>query len=247
MIKIVELFRSFNGLPVLNGINLEVPKGKITVVIGKSGAGKSVLLKHVAGLLKPDRGRIFINGTDLTRARGRELLDIKKRFGVLFQGGALFDSLTVLENVAFPLREKTSLAEEEILQRSRKRLAQVNMPPESEIKYPDEVSGGMKKRVALARALVQEPEILLFDEPVTGLDPPMMNTVFHLITKTHQENGYTGLVVSHDIPAVFQIADFVAMLHKGHIAACGTPAEIQQNQDPEVQSFLRGEVDFLET
>jgi phospholipid/cholesterol/gamma-HCH transport system ATP-binding protein len=247
MIKIVDLFRSFNGLPVLNGINLEVPKGKITVVIGKSGAGKSVLLKHIAGLLKPDRGRIFINGTDLTRARGRELLDIKKRFGVLFQGGALFDSLTVLENVAFPLREKTSLAEEEILQRSRKRLAQVNMPPESEDKFPDEVSGGMKKRVALARALVQEPEIILFDEPVTGLDPPMMNTVFHLITKTHQESGYTGVVVSHDIPAVFQIAHYVAMLHKGHIVAFGTPAEIQQNQDPEVQSFLRGEVDFLET
>jgi phospholipid/cholesterol/gamma-HCH transport system ATP-binding protein len=247
MIKIIELFRSFNGLPVLNGINLEVPTGKITVVIGKSGAGKSVLLKHVAGLLKPDRGRIFINGTDFTRARGRELRDIKKRFGVLFQGGALFDSLTVLENVAFPLREKTSLPEGEILQRSRERLAQVNMPPESEDKYPDEVSGGMKKRVALARALVQEPEILLFDEPVTGLDPPMMNTVFHLITKTHRENGYTGMVVSHDIPAVFQIADYVAMLHQGRIVAFGTPAEIQQNLDPVVQSFLRGEIDFLET
>jgi|UniRef100_A0A7V6DQY1 phospholipid/cholesterol/gamma-HCH transport system ATP-binding protein len=247
MIKVRELFRSFNGHPVLQGINLEVPKGKITVVIGKSGAGKSVLLKHIAGLLKPDQGRIFINGTDVTRARGRELQDIKKRFGVLFQGGALFDSLTVLENVAFPLREKTSLPEQEILDRARKRLAQVNMPPESEDKYPDEVSGGMKKRVALARALVQEPEILLFDEPVTGLDPPMMNTVFHLIKKTHQENGYTGMVVSHDIPAVFQIADFVAMLHKGRIVAFGTPAEIQQNQDPEVQSFLRGDIDLLET
>jgi phospholipid/cholesterol/gamma-HCH transport system ATP-binding protein len=247
MIKIVDLFRSFNGHPVLNGINLEVPTGKITVVIGKSGAGKSVLLKHVAGLLKPDRGRILINGTDIARARGRELRDIKKCFGVLFQGGALFDSLTVLQNVAFPLREKTDFPEEEILQRARKRLAQVNMPPESEDKYPDEVSGGMKKRVALARALVQEPEILLFDEPVTGLDPPMMNTVFHLITKTHQESGYTGMVVSHDIPAVFRIADYVAMLHKGRIVAFGTPAEIQQNQDPEIQSFLRGEIDLLET
>jgi phospholipid/cholesterol/gamma-HCH transport system ATP-binding protein len=123
----------------------------------------------------------------------------------------------------------------------------VNMPPESEDKYPDEVSGGMKKRVALARALVQEPEILLFDEPVTGLDPPMMNTVFHLITKTHRESGYTGMVVSHDIPAVFQIADYVAMLHKGRIVAFGTPAEIQQNPDPVVQSFLRGDIDLLET
>lgn len=246
MIKIVDLVRSFNGNPVLKGINLEVPTGKITVVIGKSGAGKSVLLKHVAGLLKPDQGRIFIDELDLTRARGRELQEIKKRFGVLFQGGALFDSLTVLENVAFPLREKTRLAEGEILKRARERLAQVNLPPEVEGKYPDEVSGGMKKRVALARALVQEPEILLFDEPVTGLDPPMMNTVFHLITKTHQESGYTGMVVSHDIPAVFQIADYVAMLHQGRIVAFGTPGDIQKNLDPVVQGFLRGEIDFQE-
>jgi phospholipid/cholesterol/gamma-HCH transport system ATP-binding protein len=247
MIKIIDLFRSFNGQPVLQGVNLEVPTGKITVVIGKSGAGKSVLLKHVAGLLKPDQGRIFIDELDFTRARGRELQEMKRRFGVLFQGGALFDSLTVLENVAFPLREKTRLPEEEIFQRARQRLAQVNLPPEVEDKYPDEVSGGMKKRVALARALVQEPEILLFDEPVTGLDPPMMNTVFHLITKTHQESGYTGMVVSHDIPAVFQIADYVAMLHQGRIAAFGTPADIQQNPDPVVQGFLRGEIDFQET
>jgi phospholipid/cholesterol/gamma-HCH transport system ATP-binding protein len=247
MIKIIDLFRSFNGQPVLQGVNLEVPTGKITVVIGKSGAGKSVLLKHVAGLLKPDQGRIFIDELDFTRARGRELQEMKRRFGVLFQGGALFDSLTVLENVAFPLREKTRLPEEEIFQRARQRLAQVNLPPEVEDKYPDEVSGGMKKRVALARALVQEPEILLFDEPVTGLDPPMMNTVFHLITKTHQESDYTGMVVSHDIPAVFQIADYVAMLHQGRIAAFGTPADIQQNPDPVVQGFLRGEIDFQET
>uniref|UniRef100_A0A7C3Z4A0 ABC transporter ATP-binding protein n=1 Tax=Desulfobacca acetoxidans TaxID=60893 RepID=A0A7C3Z4A0_9BACT len=247
MIRVLELFRSFNGVPVLQGVNLEVPTGKITVVIGKSGAGKSVLLKHVAGLLRPDQGQILINGTDLTRARGRELQLIKKRFGVVFQGSALFDSLTVLENVAFPLREKTRLPEREILKRSRECLAQVNLPPEAEDKYPDEISGGMKKRVALARALVQEPEILLFDEPVTGLDPPMMNTVFHLIIKTHRENGYTGLVVSHDIPAVFQIADYVAMLHQGRIVAFGTPAEIQRNPDPVVQGFLRGAIDFGET
>ncbi|MGQ9688853.1 MAG: ABC transporter ATP-binding protein [Desulfobaccales bacterium] len=247
MIKIIDLARSLNSVPVLNGVNLEAPAGKITVVIGKSGAGKSVLLKHVAGLLKPDRGRIFIHGADITSARGRELQEIKKRFGVLFQGGALFDSLTVLENVAFPLREKTRLPESEILQRARQRLAQVNLPPEVEGQYPDELSGGMKKRVALARALVQDPEILLFDEPVTGLDPPMMNTVFHLILKTHQESGYTALVVSHDIPAVFQIADFVAMLHQGRIAAFGTPREIQEHPDPVVQNFIRGKINFLET
>lgn len=246
MIQIIDLERSFNGLPVLTGVNLTIPTGKITVIIGKSGAGKTVLLKHLAGLLKPDRGKILFNGFDLTRARPRELQEFKKQIGVLFQGGALFDSLTVLENVAFPLRERTRLPEGEILARCRERLAQVNLPPEVEDKYPDELSGGMKKRVALARALIQEPRILLFDEPVAGLDPPMTNTVFHLIAKTHQEHNYTGVVVSHDIPAIFQIADFVAMLHQGRIVASGTPSDLQKLEDPVVQQFLKGELDFWE-
>ncbi|MEW6388076.1 MAG: ATP-binding cassette domain-containing protein [Thermodesulfobacteriota bacterium] len=246
MIQIIDLTRSFNGQTVLDGINLEVPTGKITVIIGKSGAGKSVLLKHVIGLLKPDRGRILIDDFDITRASPRQLQEFKMRLGVLFQGGALFDSLSVLENVAFPLREKTRLPEGEILRRARERLAQVNLAAEVEDKYPDELSGGMKKRVALARALIQEPEMMLFDEPVTGLDPPMTNTVFHLIGKTHQEIGYTGLIVSHDIPGVFQVADYVAMLHGGRIIARGTPAEIQGHPDPVVQSFIKGEVNFLE-
>lgn len=246
MIKIVNLVRTLDSQRVLNGVNLEVPTGKITVIIGKSGAGKSVLLKHIAGLMTPDSGRILIDGFDLTRASSREMQEFRKRLGVLFQGGALFDSLTVFENVAFPLREKTRLSEAEIRKRVRERLAQVNLPPEVENKYPDELSGGMKKRVALARALIQEPEILLFDEPVTGLDPPMTNTVLNLITKTHRESGYTGVVVSHDIPKVFEIADFVAMLHGGRIIASGTPEEIQRCPDPVVQSFIHGEVDFLE-
>ncbi|MEJ5330445.1 MAG: ABC transporter ATP-binding protein [Desulfobaccales bacterium] len=244
MIDIIDLCRSFNGLRVLDGLSLTIPPGRITVIIGKSGAGKSVLLKHIAGLLTPDSGRILINGVDLTRARGRERLELKKRIGVLFQGGALFDSLTVFDNVAFPLREKTRLPEAEIRRRVRLRLEQVNLTPEVDHKYPDELSGGMKKRVALARALIQEPEILLFDEPVTGLDPPMTNAVFHLIEKTHRETGYTGVVVSHDIPAIFRIADQVAMLHAGRIIAVGTPEEIQAHPDPVVQSFIRGEPDF---
>lgn len=246
MIKLINLVRTFNEQRVLNGLNLEVPQGKITVIIGKSGAGKSVLLKHIAGLLKPDSGQVIIDGFDLTRARPKELQEFRKRLGVLFQGGALFDSLNIFENVAFPLREKTRLSEAEIRKRVHERLAQVNLPPEVASKYPDELSGGMKKRAALARALIQEPEILLFDEPVTGLDPPMTNTVFHLITKTHQESGYTGVVVSHDIPEVFQIADFVAMLYEGRIIASGTPQEMQRFPDPVVQSFIHGEVDFLE-
>ncbi|MFP3868087.1 MAG: ABC transporter ATP-binding protein [Desulfobacteraceae bacterium] len=246
MIRIIDLARSFNGHAVLDGINLEVPQGEITVIIGKSGVGKSVLLKHIIGLLKPDRGQVLIDGVDITQARGQALKELKQRFAYLFQGGALFDSLSVFENVAFPLREKTKLPEAEIINRTKERLAQVALTAEVENKYPDELSGGMKKRVALARALIQEPEIVLFDEPVTGLDPPMTNTVFHLITKTHQQSGYTALIVSHDIPEIFGIADHVAMLHKGRIIAYGSPDEIQRETNPVVQHFIQGEPDFLE-
>jgi len=246
MIQVIDLYKSFNGQMVLDGINLTIPTGRITVVIGKSGVGKSVLLKHLIGLLKPDRGRILVDEVDIATLRGRDLLDFKEHFAVLFQGGALFDSLNVFENIAFPLREKTRLPEAEIARRVRLRLEQMHLSSEVETKFPDELSGGMKKRVALARAMIQEPEIILFDEPVTGLDPPMTNTVFHLIGQTHQESGYTALVVAHDIPEVFTIADQVAMLHRGRIVACGTPEEIQADPDPVVQSFLKGEVDFLE-
>ena len=216
------------------------------MVIGKSGVGKSVLLKHIVGLLQPDSGRVLVDGLDIQQLRGRQLREFKLRLSVLFQGGALFDSLNVFENIAFPLREKTRLSETEIADRVRLRLDQMNLAPEVESKYPAELSGGMKKRVALARAMIQEPEIILFDEPVTGLDPPMSNTVFHLIKKTHNDSGYTALMVSHDIPEVFQVADFVAMMHQGRIIAHGTPAEIQANPDTLVQAFLRGEPDFLE-
>ena len=246
MIEIVNLTKSFGGHKVLDGINLTMPTGQITVVIGKSGVGKSVLLKHIIGLLKPDSGQIFVDGQDMAMLSGRELRQFKRRFGVLFQGGALFDSLNVFENIAFPLREKTRLTEAEIAKRVRERLVQMSLTSEVETKFPDELSGGMKKRVALARAMIQEPEIMFYDEPVTGLDPPMTNTVFHLITKTHQESGYTALMVSHDIPEVFSVAHQVAMLHKGRIIAAGTPQEIQNHPDPMVQSFIRGEVDFLE-
>jgi phospholipid/cholesterol/gamma-HCH transport system ATP-binding protein len=246
MVKIINLIKSFGGQKVLDGINLEMPTGQITVVIGKSGVGKSVLLKHIVGLLKPDSGQILVDGKDIALLGGRSLQEFKRRIAVLFQGGALFDSLSVFENIAFPLREKTPLTEAEIVKKVRFRLAQMNLTSEVETKLPDELSGGMKKRVALARAMIQEPEIMFFDEPVTGLDPPMANTVFHLISKTHQESGYTALVVSHDLPEVFQVADQVAMLHKGRIIATGTPEEIQNHPDPVVQSFIRGKVDFLE-
>jgi phospholipid/cholesterol/gamma-HCH transport system ATP-binding protein len=246
MIKIVNLTKSFGSHKVLDGINLELPAGQITVVIGKSGVGKSVLLKHIIGLVKPDSGQIIVDGQDISRLGGRQRQEFKRRCGVLFQGGALFDSMTVFENIAFPLREKTRLPDAEIAQRVRLRLAQMHLSADVETKLPDELSGGMRKRVALARAMIQEPEIMFYDEPVTGLDPPMSNTVFHLISKTHQESGYTALMVSHDIPEVFQVAHQVAMLHKGRIIAAGTAEEIQNHPDPVVQSFIRGEIDFLE-
>jgi len=246
MIKIVNLSKSFEGHKVLDGINLTLPTGQITVVIGKSGVGKSVLLKHIIGLLKPDSGQIFVDGQDMSLLTKRQLRQFKQRFAVLFQGGALFDSLNVFENIAFPLREKTRLTEAEIAKRVRERLVQMSLTSEVETKFPDELSGGMKKRVALARAMIQEPELMFYDEPVTGLDPPMTNTVFHLITRTHRESGYTAFMVSHDIPEVFNVAHQVAMLHKGRIIAAGTPQEIQNHPDPMVQSFIRGEVDFLE-
>jgi phospholipid/cholesterol/gamma-HCH transport system ATP-binding protein len=246
MIKIINLVKSFGGNKVLDGINLEMPTGQITVVIGKSGVGKSVLLKHIVGLIKPDSGQILVDGQDIALLSGSALREFKLRIAVLFQGGALFDSLNVFENIAFPLREKTRLPEAEIASRVRVRLAQMSLTSEVETKLPDELSGGMKKRVALARAMIQEPEIMFYDEPVTGLDPPMTNTVFPLISKTHEEHGYTALMVSHDIPEVFSVAHQVAMLHKGRIIAAGTPAEIQNHPDPVVQSFIRGELDFLE-
>jgi phospholipid/cholesterol/gamma-HCH transport system ATP-binding protein len=246
MIKIINLVKSFGGHKVLDGINLELPAGQITVVIGKSGVGKSVLLKHIIGLVTPDSGQIIVDGQNISRLGRRQRQEFKRRCGVLFQGGALFDSMNVFENIAFPLREKTRLPETEIAHRVRLRLAQMQLSAEVETKLPDELSGGMRKRVALARAMIQEPEIMFYDEPVTGLDPPMTNTVFHLITKTHLASGYTALMVSHDIPAVFQVAHQVAMLHKGRIIAAGTAEEIQNHPDPVVQSFIRGEIDFLE-
>lgn len=246
MIQIIDLCKSFNGQVVLDHLNLTIPRGRITVVIGKSGVGKSVLLKHLVGLLKPDHGRVLVEGEDIHRLRGKQLREFKLKLAVLFQGGALFDSLNVFENIAFPLREKTRLPEAEIARRVRLRLEQMNLAAEVEMKFPAELSGGMKKRVALARAMVQEPEIILFDEPVTGLDPPMSNTVFHLIKKTHLDSGYTAFMVSHDIPEVFRVADFVAMMHRGRIIAHGTPAEIQADPDPLVQAFLCGDPDFLE-
>ena len=240
MITVENLRKSFGRQPVLRGIDLEVSTGSITVVIGRSGGGKSVLLKHLLGLLQPDAGRVMVDGVDVTDLRGRSLDRVRQRYGVVFQGGALFDSLTCAENVAFPLREKTRLGAGEISGRVEAALTSVGLAGMGR-KYPAEVSGGMRKRVSIARALVTEPEIVFFDEPTTGLDPILVNTIHRLIVDLHRHRPFTAVMVSHEIPEIFEIADRVAMLHEGRIVEVGPPALIQGSENPIVRHFIRGE------
>jgi phospholipid/cholesterol/gamma-HCH transport system ATP-binding protein len=245
VIQIESLTKSFGRQPVLRGLSLDVPTGSITVIIGRSGGGKSVLLKHLIGLLYPDQGRVLVDGVEITSLRGRALDDVRRRYGVVFQGGALFDSLSCQENVAFPLREKLRLPSAEIAKRVEAALAQVGLEGIG-AKFPAEISGGMRKRVAIARALVTEPEIVFFDEPTTGLDPVLVNTIHHLILDLHRRFRFTAVVVSHEIPEIFEIADTVAMLHEGRIVEAGPPAAIQASSSRVVRQFIRGEPDNSE-
>ena len=240
MIRVEGIRKSFGANEVLRGLNLEVPTGSITVIIGRSGGGKSVLLRHLIGLVRPDAGRILIGGEDISRLRGRALDNVRRRYGVVFQGGALFDSMTCGENVAFPLREKQRLPRTEIAKRVEAALAHVGLEG-AEGKYPAEVSGGMRKRVAIARALVTEPEIVFFDEPTTGLDPVLVNTIHQLIADLHRRRRFTAVMVSHEIPEIFEIADLVAMLYQGRIVEVGPPAAIQASDNRIVRQFIRGE------
>jgi phospholipid/cholesterol/gamma-HCH transport system ATP-binding protein len=206
-------------------------------IIGTSGAGKSVSFKCMTGLFKPDSGAVLIGGRDITVMGMRQLNEVRSSFGVLFQSGALFDSLDVYENVAFPLKERTTLKDSEIAVRVKKALNDVNLK-DVEDKYPSELSGGMKKRVALARAIISNPEIIFFDEPTTGLDPVLKKSIHELIIENHQRYGFTGLIISHEIPDIFDVADRVAMLYEGKIVFCGTPEEIIQSEIPEVRRFI---------
>jgi phospholipid/cholesterol/gamma-HCH transport system ATP-binding protein len=242
VIRVKGLRKSFHGQPVLRGIDLDVPDGSITIIIGRSGGGKSVFLKHLLGLLRPDGGRIEVDGVDLTRLRGGALDDVRKRYGVVFQGGALFDSMTCRDNVAFPLREKLRLSRADVGNRVNAALESVGLAGIGD-KYPEEVSGGMRKRVAIARALVTEPQIVFFDEPTTGLDPVLVNTIHRLILDLHRRFRFTAVMVSHEIPEIFEIADRVGMLHEGRIVELGPPAAIQGSSNPIVQQFIRGEPD----
>jgi phospholipid/cholesterol/gamma-HCH transport system ATP-binding protein len=205
VIRVQGLYKRFGAQEVLRGLDLDIATGEIMVVIGRSGGGKSVLLKHMIGLLRPDAGAILVDGTDITRLRGRALDRVRERYGVVFQGGALFDSMSVWDNVAFPLREKSRRTDAEIRARVEEKLEQVGLGGMGD-KNPAEISGGMRKRVAIARALVTEPEIVFFDEPTTGLDPILVNTIHHLIVDLHRKFRFTAVMVSHEIPEIFEIA-----------------------------------------
>jgi phospholipid/cholesterol/gamma-HCH transport system ATP-binding protein len=240
VIRVEGVWKSFGRNAVLRGLDLEVPTGSVTIIIGRSGGGKSVFLKHLIGLLQPDAGRILVDGVDIAHLRGAALDDVRRRYGVVFQGGALFDSMTCGENVAFPLREKLRLPRTEVAKRVEAALAQVGLEGVGP-KNPAEISGGMRKRVAIARALVTEPEIVFFDEPTTGLDPVLVNTIHQLIADLHRRLRFTAVMVSHEIPEIFEIADLVAMLYEGRIVEMGSPAAIQVSDNRIVRQFIRGE------
>jgi phospholipid/cholesterol/gamma-HCH transport system ATP-binding protein len=242
MIRVEDLHKSFGDQPVLRGVNLELENGKITTIIGGSGSGKTVLLKHLNALLLPDHGSVLVDGKDITKLGARALNDMRQKFGVLFQGAALLDSMTIFDNVAFPLREKTRLRQHQITQRVEERLDQVGLAGMG-YKFPAEISGGMKKRAGLARALVMEPEIILFDEPTTGLDPILGKSIHDLIRKMHGKFGFTGVIVSHDIPEVFRISDRVALLADGAIAEVGPTEQFLASSNPMVRQFVQGDTE----
>lgn len=237
MIKLVGVEKTLGGQRVLQGVDLTIPTGKLTTVIGRSGEGKSVLLKHMIGLMQPDRGEVWVGDVEISRLKGKALNDVRKRFAMLFQGAALFDSLSVFENVAFPLREKLRMKGPEVTRRVDEKLEQVGLAGMG-YKFPAELSGGMRKRAGLARALVMEPEIILFDEPTTGLDPLMAKSIHDLIIAMHRRFKFTAVMVSHEIPEIFGISDWVAMLKKGKIAEMAPAGEFSRTTDPEIREFI---------
>ncbi len=242
MIEIINLCKSFGRHKVLDNVNLTINRGETTVIIGRSGCGKSVLLKHIIGIMKPDLGQVFIDGRDITRLHTKELNNTRMKFGMLFQGAALFDSLAVWENVAFSMIEHTKKNKEEMLDRVRECLKHVGLAGVENLK-PGELSGGMKKRVGLARAISMSPEIILYDEPTTGLDPIMADAINDLIISLHDKLNVTSIAVTHDMTSAYKIADKIAMLYKGKIVATGTPDEIKNTDNPIVKQFIRGEAD----
>ncbi|NQT95237.1 MAG: ABC transporter ATP-binding protein [Candidatus Omnitrophica bacterium] len=239
MIDAINLHKSFSGNKVLKGLNLTIETGVTEVVIGRSGCGKSVLLKNIIGILKPESGQVVIDGQDVTKLSGKDLKALRMQFGMLFQGSALFDSLTVTENVGFNLIEHTDMDKQTILKRVKEALSLVGLYGIEDL-MPSELSGGMKKRVGLARAICMHPKIVLYDEPTTGLDPIMADAVNDLIMTLHKKLGVTSIIVTHDMVSAYKIASKIAMLYDGKIIAEGSPDEIKNTTDPVVKQFITG-------
>lgn len=239
IIELIDVYKAFGTQQVLKGLNLGIPKGQTTVIIGRSGGGKSVMLKHMIGLIKPDQGQVMVGGGDIVRMSDHQLNQVRRRFGMLFQEAALFDSMTVMDNVAFPLREHTNLNEKQVREVVSEKLAMVGLTG-VEHKMPSELSGGMRKRVGLARAIALEPEIILYDEPTTGLDPPLSAAINRLIADTQEKLGVTSVVISHDIEGAYLVGQNIAMLYHGKIIAQGTPDQIRDSSDEVVQQFIHG-------
>ncbi|MDH7513224.1 MAG: ABC transporter ATP-binding protein [Clostridiales bacterium] len=242
MIRVIDLHKAFGPNKVLRGVNLTVSKGETMVVIGQSGSGKSVLLKLMIGLLKPDAGRIAIDDEDITRLNDEALQRITKKFGLLFQGSALFDSMTVAENVRFGLERHTCYSPAEMDELVAESLARVGLSGVENL-MPHQLSGGMKKRVGLARAIAYRPEIMLYDEPSTGIDPIRADAINDLINKLKAEMGVTSVVITHDMASSYKVADRIAMLFDGRIIEEGTPDEIKRSQNPVVQQFIHGKAE----
>ncbi len=239
MIKIIDLHKSFDGKKVLNGVNLEILDGEIMVIMGGSGAGKTVLIKHMIGLLKPDRGKIFVDDLEITSLKEDEFFKLVGLFGMVFQGAALFDSMTVEENIKFGL-ERLGLPPDEIERRVKDSLERVDLPGIEKL-MPSQLSGGMKKRVGLARAIALRPKILLYDEPTTGVDPIRADSINKLIVRMRDSLGVTSVIITHDIVSAFTVADRIAMLHDGRIIEVGIPEQIRNSLNPIVQQFIKGE------
>ena len=239
MIEVCNLEKSFGGQKVLDGVSFRIEKGESVVIIGRSGGGKSVLLKHLIALLKPDAGEVRIEGEDIVPLDERQLLRVRHKFGMLFQGAALFDSMTVAENIAFALRRERSLPEDQIAERVATVLEMVDLPG-TEAKNPSELSGGMRKRVGLARAIVYQPEIVLYDEPTTGLDPIVSDSIDKLILRVRDRLHVTSVVVTHDMRSAHRLGQKILMLHDKRIYVTGTANEIFSSQDPVVRQFVEG-------
>ena len=239
MIRVTDLHKSFGGTRVLQGVNLDVEKGETLVIMGQSGSGKSILIKHLIGLIMPDRGEIYVDGVEITSLSEEERYKVRRKFAMLFQGAALFDSLTVLQNVSFGLERYTDHTHQKIEQMARQALHRVGLREVVNL-MPFELSGGMKKRVGLARAIAYEPEIILYDEPSTGIDPIRADAINDLIIQMKNDMKVTSIVITHDMVSTYKVADRVAMLYQGKIIATGSPEEIRDSNNPIIQQFITG-------